>query len=334
MENTNFKVISDENLVSNLIQFKDKKICLMVKSNAYGHGIKEIIKIADNYVWGYGVVNLDEGELVRKYSKKRIILFSPCNDFKLCREKRIEFFVDSELILKQALPQGCKNLLHLAINVGMNRYGIKSEIELRTINNLLIDEKVKLKSIYTHFSNLEDSLVTKKQYQKFMAMRKLISQKAPISFGGSEAYHYNFNFDILRLGIEAYGYGKKMKKVMKIISHVVKINFVKKGECVGYGKKYKEKRGSYVAVVPIGYGDGLMRSLSNNFYVKIGKKKYKSIGNICMDCFFVKIDKNIHVGDKVEVMTSADYFAKKVKTIPYEILTNFSLLRGKTIIEK
>lgn len=76
-----------------------------------------------------------------------------------------------------------------------------------------------------------------------------------------------------------------------------------------------------------------MRGLSNKFKVKINGVKYQAVGNICMDCFFVKVDKSVKVGDFVEVMFDADYLAKKIKTIPYEILTNFSLLRGKTLIE-
>ena len=333
MENTNFKLINKENLIFNISKIKGKKICLMVKANAYGHGIKEVVKSANDYVWGYGVVNIDEAILVRKYTRKRIIIFAPTKDYELCRLNKIEFFIDSELGLKEAISNNCPNLIHLAINVGMNRYGTKSEIELKHINNLLIDNKIKLKSIYTHFPITDNNLKTCREYKNFLMLRNIISQNSPICFGGSNVRNYDFNFDILRLGIDAYGYGKDMKKVMKIVSKVVKINFVKKDEFVGYGKKYKERFGNYIAVVPIGYGDGLMRGLSNKFKVKINGVNYQVVGNICMDCFFVKVDKSVKVGDFVEVMFDADYLAKKIKTIPYEILTNFSLLRGKTLIE-
>lgn len=332
MGNTNFKLINKQNLIYNLSKIKNKKICLMVKSNAYGHGAKEIVKIADNYVCGYGVVNINEAINLRKLTKKRIVIFAPIDDYEICKAKKIEFFVDNEPSLRKAISYGCQNLIHLAINVGMNRYGVKSEIELRNINNVLMENKIKLKSIYTHFSTTNNHIKTKSEYQKFLHLKKMITQNAPICLGGSEIRNFAFDYDILRLGIDAYGYGKMMKRVMKVTSKVVKISYVHKGEFVGYGKKYKEKFGSFVAVVPIGYGDGLMRGLSNKFKVIINGIGYVSIGYICMDCFFVKVDKSVKAGDVVEVMYDANYLSKIMKTIPYEILTNFSLLRGETKI--
>lgn len=332
MENTNFKLLNIKNLIFNITQIKDKKICLMVKANAYGHGIKEIVKASNNLVWGYGVVNIQEAIQVRKYTQKRIIIFAPTIEYEVCKSKKFEFFVDSELGLKEAIENGCQNLIHLAINVGMNRYGVKSEIELSNINKILAENRIRLKSIYTHFPITSNHVKTNKAYQKFLKMRKLITQEVPICLGGSEVKNYKFDYDILRMGIDAYGYGKDTKKVMHIFSNVIKINYVHKGENVGYGKKYKERRGNYIAVVPVGYGDGLMRRLSNKFKVKINGIKYHAVGNICMDCFFVKIDRSVKVGDKVQVMFDADYLAKIAKTIPYEVLTNFSLLRGTTIL--
>lgn len=333
MENFNYKVIYRDNLHFNLSQFADKKIFLMVKSNAYGHGLEEIVKLANPYVFGYGVVNIDEALKVRKLTRKRVIIFAPTKEFEICKKNNIEFLVQSEGDLKDAISFGCQNLLHLSVNVGMNRYGLKSEIELRAVEKILLENKVKLRSIYTHFPRLENYVSTMQAYRKFVKLKNLISQKCPICFGGSAVYYYPFEYEFLRLGIEGYGYGKKGKKVMAIYSQVLKINFVKRGEYVGYGKKFKEPYGSYFAVVPVGYGDGLSRNLSNKFKVKINGVEYCSVGNICMDCFFVRVDKSVKVGDKVEVMADADYFAKKLKTIPYEILTNFSLLRGKTVIK-
>ena len=164
-------------------------------------------------------------------------------------------------------------------------------------------------------------------------MRANITQKCPICFGGSGIFDYDFNFDILRLGIGLYGYGNKnLKPVMSIKSYVCKIFYAKKGEFVGYGKKYRVAKDGFFAVVPVGYGDGLRRNLSGKFCVKIGGKIFRAVGNICMDAFFVKIDETVRVGDEVEIMENAQNFAKKCGTISYEILTGFSNFRGKTIV--
>ena len=119
---------------------------------------------------------------------------------------------------------------------------------------------------------------------------------------------------------------------LKIKSFVKKVFYAKAGEFVGYGSGFLVKKSGYFAVVPIGYADGLMRKLSNKFCVEINSKNYHAVGNICMDCFFVEVDENVKVEDEVVVMKDAEQFAKISKTIPYEILTNFSKLRGETKI--
>ena len=324
----NFKYLDIDALKHNLSCYSSKNICLMVKANAYGHGIEEIVKFSSKYVEAFGVVNIKEALKVRALTKKRIIIFAPIVDFKLCREFNIEFMIENEDDLRKAIKNDCSHLLHLAINTGMNRFGTKSEIVLKSINNILNANNIVLNSIYTHFSDTEDIHRTKKQYNKFCALRNLIKQKAPVCFGGSRIYGYNFNFDMLRLGIGAYGYEQNKLKVMTISSHIIKKFYSKKGEYIGYGKKYQVRKNSFFGVVQIGYADGLTRALSQKFTVIINGKKYKSVGNICMDAFFVKIDESVNVGDEVIVMNDASYLAKKAKTITYEILTNFSNLRG------
>ena len=334
MEIQNLKLISKQNIRENISKYSDKKICLMVKANAYGHGLETIIPIVDDLVEAYGVVNIEEALIARKLTKKRIIIFFPVYDFDICKINKFEFMFDSEEMLLKAIECGCKHLLHFSVNVGMNRYGTKSFVAVKSIANLLKIYKIKLKSIYTHFSVTNSEKQTKKQYKKFVELKECFDANTPTCFGGSEIYNYNFDYQMLRLGICAYGYGMKdLRKVMKIISNVNKINFVKKGEYIGYGKKFKAKKDCYVAIVPVGYGDGLFRNLSGKFFVEINGKKYKTVGNICMDCFFVLVDKNVKVFDKVEVLSDADYFAKILNTIPYEILTNFSKLRGQTLLD-
>ena len=324
----NFKYLDIDALKHNLSCYSSKNICLMVKANAYGHGIQEIVKFSSRYVDAFGVVNIKEALFVRTLTKKRIIIFAPVKNYKLCRENNIEFIIENEDELRKAIIDKCTHLLHLAINTGMNRFGTKSEIVLKSISNILKENNIELKSIYTHFSDTNDRKRTKKQYNKFCKLKEHIINTCPVCFGGSGIYGYNFNFDMLRLGIGAYGYEPNKLKVMTIASHIIKKFYAKKGEYIGYGKKYQVQKNGFFGVVQIGYGDGLTRTLSQKFTVSINGKKYKSVGNICMDAFFVKIDENVNVGDEVVVLRDASYLAKKAKTITYEILTNFSNLRG------
>ena len=204
---------------------------------------------------------------------------------------------------------------------------------MRLINDVLEYEKIKLKSIYTHFSCTDNKKITKSEEKNFQMLRSEITQNAPICFGGSGIFDYDFDFDILRLGIGMYGYGdKNLKPVLKICSYVSKVFFASKGEKIGYGTHFFAHRDTFFAIVPVGYGDGLRRNMSGKFEVFINGKKRKTTGNICMDAFFVEVDESVSIGDEVVVMADAEYMAKKSETISYEILTGFSNFRGKTKI--
>ncbi len=330
----NLKFLSRSALIDNVNYFKSKKVCAMVKSNAYGHGIVEIVKIIDEFVDYFGVVNVDEAIKVRRISNKPILICSRVDDLKSCLKYGFEVIAEDENDLNTFYKAGLKDSCHLKINSGMNRFGLKSELSAKMVNEFLKEKEIKLKSICSHFSMTESRRVTNLAYKKFVRLRSLIAQDAMICFGGGNIFSYPYHFDMVRVGVGLYGYGQKgVKPVLKIVSHVSKTFYAKKGEFVGYGQKYCLNKNEIFAVVPVGYGDGLRRNLSGNFGVVINGKKYPSVGNICMDAFFVKVDKNVKVGDEVVVMSNADYFAKKIDTIPYEILTGFSNFRGKTIIE-
>lgn len=330
---SNIKFINSENLNKNIDKFNSKKICAMVKSNAYGHGLSTIVKLIENRVDSFGVVNVFEGAEVRKLTNKPIIVCSKVFDMEECKNQNLDLFVDDENSLLGAIRCGLKDHIHLKINCGMNRYGVKSVYNMKILNSIIMENNVKLKSIATHFPNTENMRKTSKNYRFFQKLAGEITQKTPICFGGSNIINYPFDFDILRLGIGMYGYGKNnLLPVMKICSSVSKVYYARRGEYIGYGKGYRVFKDSLFGVVPVGYGDGLRRNLSNKFKVLIGGREYKSVGNICMDAFFVEIDERVKVGDKVEILLDAEKMASKIGTISYEILTGFSNFRGKTII--
>lgn len=331
----NFKILNQKNLLDNLQFYKSKQICAMVKSNAYGHGLEEIVMALDGEVSYFGVANVDEGKKVRKLTKTPILVVGKIHDFKTCRKFDLEFMVDSETDLKNAIGFNVSNQCHLKINCGMNRFGVNSELNMKILDNILKDNDIHLKSVYTHFPNTQNRKQTFSNYQRFLSLKSNLSQKPPICFGGSEIIEYPFKFDMIRVGIGLYGYGKKeLKPVMKITSYVCETMYVKSGEYVGYGQVYQVEHDGIFAIVPVGYGDGLQRRLGGRINVVINGKKFPIVGDICMDVFFVRVDESVKVGDKVEVMGDAEYFAKRLGTISYEVLTGFSNFRGITKVEK
>lgn len=327
----NIKEINPQNLLYNLSRFGGKKICAMVKANAYGHGTKEIVSLLKDRVEMFGVSSVEEGVEVRKICETPVFVVAKTDEFKLCKKYNLDVIVEDENDVKAIAKYGLN--CHVKINSGMNRYGIKTSLAAKILNDALNEYEVFPKSICTHFSKTDDKFVTQNEYQRFLKLRACFSQKLPVCFGGSNIAAYNFDFDILRLGIGLYGYESKgLKPVMLIKSFVRKIFYARAGEFVGYENGFMVKKSGFFAVVPVGYADGLVRYLSNKFCVEINSKKYRAIGNICMDCFFVEIDSVVKVGDEVIVLKNAQDFAKKSKTISYEILTNFSKFRGETEI--
>lgn len=330
----NLKILNLDNLFENLKNYSSKKICAMVKSNAYGHGLEEIVQLVQSKVECFGVANVEEGVRVRKHSDKRVLVVGANPNLKLCKKHNLEFMIDDEVSLKSAINMGLKDKCHLKINCGMNRFGVNSELNMKILDNIMNEHDVRLKSVYTHFPNTASPRQTNASYLRFLKIKHNLTQAVPICFGGSEIIKYPFEFDMLRLGIGLYGYGQKsLAPVMKIKSYVCKTFYAVAGEFVGYGNCYRVDCDGKYAVVPVGYGDGLSRNLSGRFSVKINNKKYHAVGNICMDAFFVKIDESVKVGDEVVVMEDAEAFAKKLGTISYEVLTGFSSFRGKTKVE-
>ena len=329
----NLKLLDEERIIENLSHFSAKKVCAMVKSDAYGHGLEQVVKLLDGKVLYFGVAHVEEAILVRKWIQAPVLVCSKIDDIKKCARHNLDVMVEDERDVRLCLKNGLKDNMHLKINCGMNRFGVGSVLSVQILNDILEEENISLKTIYTHFPCTENKKITWKNYYNFQKLRAEITQNASNCFGGSNILNYPFDFDIVRVGIGLYGYGnKELKPVMQICSYVEKIAFVKRGQFVGYGTKFRAKKDVYVAIVPVGYGDGLRRGLSGKFCVEINRKHYHAIGNICMDAFFVQVDKNVKVGDAVIVMDDAEIFAKQLQTIPYEILTGFSSFRGKTVV--
>lgn len=328
----NLKIIDKTKLLHNLEVFNTKKICAMVKANAYGHGLEEIVKILDGKVAMFGVANVEEGKRVRRVSQIPILVAGKVFDYDACKDFNLDFFVGDELDLMNAIYHGLNQNCHLKIDCGMHRFGVDEQSKAKRIKEIALAENVVFKTICTHFSQTDNKIVTKKQYQKFLLIKNIFDNSIPVCLGGSGVIDYGFEYDFLRVGIGLYGYEKNCSPILSLQSYVCEVKYVKAGEYVGYGSKYRVKSGGFYAIVPIGYGDGLKRCLGGRIEVEIGGKLFSVVGNICMDACFVKVDENIEVGQDVKFVFDAQKCAEKSNTISYEILTGLSSFRGKTIV--
>ena len=318
----------------NFFQATGKSITIMVKANAYGHGMKEIASVLKNQNVKLGVATIDEAIALRKFWKKEILIVEPVSDFSKIED--FQFTIDSFEGLKKVINLGLGNNCYIKRNIGMNRFGICYHNKKLFKKLAKMTKKVKISGLLAHFSSLSCKDQTQKEYENFLKVKKYFNGKdLSISFGGSDCFKEDFNFDELRVGIGFYGYdNKNVKPIMRLQSQILKIFILKKGERLGYDGEYVAKKNVKIGVVGIGYGDGIDRKMTG-FKIKVKDKFCEIVGKICMDCLFVDISNvNAKVGEFLTIFDNAEDVSAYVKTIPYEVLTSCTCTRCERKIER
>ena len=323
----------------------------VVKADSYGHcGIKTIKAIIEGGANYLAVATLEEGLQIRKKIKDIPILclgIVPSKFIKECIENKITISITSLEYMKELEKVNCNNLIaHLKINTGMNRLGISSQKELEETYKLIKQKNVYIEGIYTHIYNASNFQDYMKQINRFKEITQNIelSNIKIIHISASEAVINYSKPDFVngcRLGIIMYGFTSdktlKLKDTFKLYSEVIQINTLNKGDVVGYNGEYIAKEpNEKIAVIPIGYADGIIRkNKGRTVYIK--NKEYKIVGNICMDMLFVKVDDSIKVHDKVIILKDIKHIekvAKYLKTIPYEVICSIGKRVPRKYIKK
>ncbi len=307
----------------------------VVKADCYGHYSNEVVKkIIDGGCNYLAVSSLEEALKIRKEINDIPILCLEVIDnqyLSICKENNITITIPSlEYFDSLDLNNLASLKVHIKIDTGMNRLGINDSKELDIIYQKLSKSKIKLEGLYTHIYHASDKTKTENQLTKFLTLTKNIPlQTIPIiHLTASDAtmlYPKPSFANGCRLGIAMYGFTKSNLNLLptfKLVSEIIQLKYLKKGDTVGYNGAYCAKKAEIIAVVPIGYADGIIRANKGRF-VYINNNKYKIVGNICMDMLFVKVDKNVKIKDKVVVIKDIEHvkeIAKHLNTIEYEVL--------------
>ncbi len=344
-----------ESIISNYNHFrsllnKKTKLMVMVKAFSYGSGSYEIANLLQFHGVDYlAVAYIDEGIELRNggitipimVMNPKIEHYNLLIDYKL--EPELYNFRTLELFSKLLKD---KNILgypiHLKLDTGMKRLGfVKEEIE-NLIYKLEQNKTIKIKSIFSHLSASEDKEsdeFTKKQLVNFEKLSSKIMERFnyPIirhilNSAGIERF-LDYQFDMVRLGIGLYGFSsienKELEGVSKLISTISQIKNINKNDRIGYNRKGVLSDDSKIAIIPIGYADGLNRGLGNGIgSLYIDNNEVPIIGNISMDMCAVDVTGlYVNEGDEVIIFKTTQHIktmAKKLNTIPYEIMTNIS----------
>ena len=309
----------------------------VVKADSYGHdGLETVKAIIDGGCNYLAVATLEEGLIIRREIKDIPILclgVVPCKYIDLCIKNEITVSITSLDYIKELAQTDCSNLkVHIKLNTGMNRLGISNIQELEEVNKIISEKNIYVEGIYTHIYNANNEKDYNKQIEKFKKMIEKIdtSKIKIIHISASEAivnYKKPEFVNGCRLGIIMYGFTSNkelnLKSTFSLYSEVIQINNLNKGETVGYNGFYKaEKDNEKIAVVPIGYADGIIRKNTGRT-VFINNKEYKIVGNICMDMLFVKVDDTVNIHDKVTILKNIEHIekvAEHLETIPYEVM--------------
>ncbi len=341
-------------IVNNLNYFKsllkpETKVMIMVKAFSYGSGTYEIANILQyNKVDYLGVAFADEGVALRKAGISIPILVM--NPEEQSFESMIEYNLEPEIYSFRTLnffSEAVKRFgidlypVHLKMETGMNRLGFEESDLPKLIEELKNMNYLRVSSIFSHLAASDDAVhdgFTEKQFAKFDGMSKQIQEQFKykiyrhlLNSAGVERFP-NYQLDMVRLGIGLYGIshaGNKLTNVSTLKSKISQIKHIRKGETIGYSRRGVTERDSRIAIVPIGYSDGLSRALSNGVgKVWINNKKVPIIGNICMDMCMIDIsDLAASEGDEVIIFGAQiplTEMASTLKTIPYEIMTGIS----------
>jgi alanine racemase len=331
---------------------KNSEIMAVVKANAYGHGAIEISRVAlESGVTWLGVGALEEGIILRKAGIKAPILI-----LGLAPEDEVDSLLFYDLVptvcdlrIIKALSQAAVKYkkfakIHVKIDTGMRRLGIKPAQALDFIKRIKEINNIEIEGLYTHLAAAEeDKSYTELQFAQYKRVVEELEKEdihVPLKHMANSAAILDLPYthlDMVRPGITIYGLfplpGTERKINLKPVAKFkTKIIFIKKvggGESIGYGRAYTTTKKTLVATLPVGYADGYPRLLSGRGEVLIRGRRAAIIGRICMDLCMIDVTDipGVQVGDKVVLWgkqqgekISVEEIAEKTGTINYEII--------------
>jgi len=346
--------INLNNLTHNLNQIRkilapETKIMVTVKADAYGHGLIPVSKrLASSSVDFLGLASIDEGIKLREAKINLPLLILGLilkKDIKpLFKYKLTTTVCDEELAValnNRARSLGSPMNVHIKIDTGMGRIGVLHRDAEELVKKIHKLKFINIQGIFTHFAFADmDKDFTLYQIDLFNRLIHKLNRAGiniPLVHAANSMGVIDYkisHFNMVRPGLVIYGlYPKEnlkinLKPVLNLKTKVIFVKRVPKGFGISYGHDYITKKETTIATLPIGYGDGYPRNLSNKAPVLIGGERFKVSGKICMDQLMVDVgDMPVKIGDEVVLIGSqgknkitTEELARLSGTIPYEIV--------------
>ena len=291
------------------------KMIGVVKTDGYGHGAVPVARAIDPYVSGYAVATVEEGVILRRHGIQKMILVlgvtHPGSYEELLRWqiRPTVFTLDQgETLSGLAVSRGVKAAVHLAVDTGMSRIGMRPD-EAGADLALAISRLpgIEAEGLFTHFARADerDKESAREQLEQYTEFVRLLEDRglySPMkhcsnSAGIVEGLDSN-QLDLVRAGISIYGLYPSdevdtrkvaLTPALELKSHVTYVKEIGGGTPVSYGGTFVADRNMLVATIPVGYGDGYPRNLSGRGSVLIHGRRAPILGRVCMDQFMVDV---------------------------------------------
>lgn len=329
---TNFEFI--RNLVP-----KDVRVSIVVKSNAYGHGLKLFTETAHKSgINHFSVFCFEEAKQIKKYLPDVDVMvmgWVSKRDIKKAIETGIEFYIFEKERLKKAISEaiilGKSAKIHVEVETGMNRTGFNEDELFEAIHTIKTnDEHIELKGVCSHLAGpesqanyyrIQNQIKKFEKYKQVFNDFKIKPEYFHLANSSATLNYPETHYNMVRIGIIAYGlwpnketfirYSSKsnsrtdpLSRVIRWESSVMSVNEVSKGEFIGYGNYYIANDDMKTAIVPVGYSNSYNRSLTNKGRVLVGGMRCPVIGVVNMNMIIIDITSvpNVNVGDEVVII--------------------------------
>jgi alanine racemase len=348
------------------------ELAAVIKGNAYGHGIAMVAQTAlENGATRFAAARVDEGVVVRKTGIEAPIFvlgYVPAAEMETVVRWRITppimHWHTAKAVSEISSSQGVVTPVHVKVDTGMGRFGLLPDGVVDFVKRLLELPGIRLEGLYTQFAVADeaDKTYTYQQWEVYKKVLKNLEEagiRIPIRHVCNSAATLNFSemhLEMVRCGTAIYGHypspvtnhSVPLRPAMTLKSRVGRIRTLPPGSSVSYGRTYTTTRPTTVALVPIGFGDGLSRKLSNKGSVLIRGKRAPIVGRVCMDQCIVDVsgipevqqdDEVVLFGRQDGAEITAEEIASLMDSINYVVLAAVSArvprvyLKGGEVIE-
>jgi alanine racemase len=316
---------------------EDTRVMSVVKADAYGHGALEVASTLEPMVDAFAVNDIHEGIELREQGIAKPILVFEVPQKTIASQYRIHNLTATVSAKEHFdwLPNGTS--YHLNFDTGMGRLGFAPEEVERVLSLVEENNNLFCTGLYSHFATADSpgSDFVREQLRLFSTIREQFPQKllAHIANTGATAFYSDEQqFDMVRLGIGLYGYApgktsiEDISPILQWKSKLVQVKPIVEQSTVSYGATWQAPADGNLGIIPVGYDDGLKRSLSKELTVRINGEQYPLVGTITMNYSMVFLgDDKYKAGTPVQLLyaeSNARHWASKINTIPYEILTS------------